>query len=110
MYWLLGCACGHDIKLLITLFSACATTLAVWAVLLRNAVHVKPPTGQAGNPHVCAVSCRESKQAWRHMYLRLGKLEQLPFMSAHKPAERRSAPRCMTLHYAGCGGRRSTLI
>ena len=44
MYWLLGCACGRAIKLLITLFSFYAATLSVWAVLSRHVVHVKPQT------------------------------------------------------------------
>jgi hypothetical protein len=90
VYWLSGCACGHAIKLLITVFSACAATLAEWAALLRDAVHVKPHVGQEGNPYVCTVSCGESKQAWRQLYMRLGLLEQIPFMSAQTQSCRKA--------------------
>lgn len=50
MYWLLGCACGHAIKLLITLFSACAAILADWAVLLHDATHVTAPCWTSRQP------------------------------------------------------------
>ena len=57
---------------------------------MRNAVHVKPHVGQEGNPYVCTVSCGESKQAWRHLYMRLGLLEQIPFMSAQTQSCRKA--------------------